>query len=588
MSTNPTRGAPGSGAQADFFDLQIGDPAALLNEIARRYESLARIFLEYPDNALDDAEDLFRAHGGAYPQTVRIKVSVDARNRTVTIRDNCRGMDQATLERIVRNVGQSTKKGMSWLNGQFGFGVHAFRAAAHSIRFRTRQRGGPHLELTLTRDQHQGIRRPHVIDDPFPSDTGTGTEVAIGPIDPEWLDGLTGEQLRHEIELHFERLLARPNLEILVQEVGKAPLTCAAFEYRALAGTDFQRQLTVRVGSALHAVHVHLKVTDVEFPNRAARFFARGRRINDVARVASFLRKSEGKVSLWGHPHLIGYIEVGEVVQPMITRDDFKNNAGRRELYRALMNLEDDVRDALDKLNETRRVVTLNRLEDVLRNILDDLAREDRLRFRTELRRGDDTGRHTAGGGADDQGVSGHVDYESKRKGGTRSGAGEGLQHGPDTNQAGESEGTNEGGDQIEHDPSDRKGAEQPKAGFDIRFMNLPPDAQGGVPRSHLLGGTIFINTEHPDFHERTSHTRQGRPKVNNRLCAYLAAVISAHYKDQFYLIHHMQPNRAQVFEDQVEFICRFETALQTQRQAVETAMAGGASAAEESDEDAA
>jgi HSP90 family molecular chaperone len=116
--------------------------------------------MEFVDNALDDAEALYRANAETYPFEVRIDLTVDVRHRLVTVTDNCRGMRQETLERIVQNVGESQKKGITWVNGQFGFGVHAFRAAADSIQFRTKHAEGDHIELQLSRDQHRGIRRP--------------------------------------------------------------------------------------------------------------------------------------------------------------------------------------------------------------------------------------------------------------------------------------------------------------------------------------------------------------------------------------------------------------------------------------------
>ena len=115
------------------IDLEISDPVLMLNEVAKRYESTERVLMEYVDNALDDAEALYRENDGAYPYPIQIKVVIDLEARSITIQDNCRGMTREVLERVVRNIGESQKRGQSWLNGRFGFGVHAFRAAAASI-----------------------------------------------------------------------------------------------------------------------------------------------------------------------------------------------------------------------------------------------------------------------------------------------------------------------------------------------------------------------------------------------------------------------------------------------------------------------
>ena len=46
---------------------------------------------------------------------------------------HCRGMPPETLSRVVMRVGESRKRGASFVNGQFGFGMQAFRAACSSL-----------------------------------------------------------------------------------------------------------------------------------------------------------------------------------------------------------------------------------------------------------------------------------------------------------------------------------------------------------------------------------------------------------------------------------------------------------------------
>lgn len=112
-------------------------------------------------------------------------------------------------------------------------------------------------------------------------------------------------------------------------------------------------------------------------------------------------------------------------------------------------------------------------------------------------------------------------------------------------------------------DPARAEGTTRKRSGFDIKFGSFPPDAGGQLRRSRLVDGIIFINTAHPDFQGRMIYSRQGRPKFNDRLGAYLAATVSIHYKDQFYQRYGRQPERRdQMFDEQVEFMCRLEAAL--------------------------
>ena len=126
------------------LELQVTSPALLLNHMAERYTSTSRILMEFVDNAFDDAEALYQTQSlnvetgaetetesetstetetAGYSRPVFIDVSVSRSERTVRIADNCRGMKPETLARVVMRVGESEKRGASFVNGQFGFGM---------------------------------------------------------------------------------------------------------------------------------------------------------------------------------------------------------------------------------------------------------------------------------------------------------------------------------------------------------------------------------------------------------------------------------------------------------------------------------
>ena len=562
MNTLSVLEATNAPSRPTTFDLQISDPVSILNEVARRYVSTERVLMEYVDNALDDAEKLYRANGEAYPYEIRIDIILDRHNRCMTVRDNCRGMLRETLERIVVKVGESPKRGITWVNGQFGFGVHAFRAGAEAIEFRTKSADGNMLKMRLQRQQHRNIQRPWVINESFPSTTGTGTEVIIGQFEEDWFEEVTAQSIKQEVECHFERLLARHNLTVTIRETDQMPLRCQPFDYSPLKGEDFKRTVDLEFNEGICQIEFHLKVSEVEVPGRAARFFARGRRINEIKEIRSFIKKSKYRTGVWGHPHLLGYIEVGHLVRPAITRDDFSRSKERTALYDAILKLEDEIKSALDRVNEAHRDSSLNRLEDVLRDVLEDLSREDRLSLRAELAAGSQRGKLDVGGGNQGEQEGGPFREESETEGG-RPGAGEGCQGGPNPQADGPQLGEANNGQQVIDDHTSHQGAERKRSGFDIQFGNFPPDLTGRLHRSKLVDGAIFINTAHPDFQERITITRQGLPRFNDRLGAYLAQTVSIHYKDQFYARYGRQPERRdQMFEEQVAFSCRLEAAL--------------------------
>lgn len=356
-STPFTSRAPGA------IDLNISDPVLLLNEIARRYETTERILMEYVDNALDDAAYLYRDNQGAYPYPIAIDVALDEAKRTITVRDNCRGMTRETLQRVVQNVGESEKRGVTWVNGRFGFGIHAFRAAAESIAFQTKNGQGSHFALELRREQHHGIKEARRLDAPFPADTGTGTIVTLGGFQSEWLQGVSVASIRAEIENHFERILARPNLRITVAAAGGPRQQCRPFSYDAAPGPVIRRRLKITYKDTAYPVEVYLKVGTDKKRRRPVSFFARERRIGAVSDVKSFMRKSVQKTGVWRHPNLLGYIEVGDLVEPILNRDDFVRTRRRTLLYEAILPIESEVKEMLAQVNRKAEKESFSRWE---------------------------------------------------------------------------------------------------------------------------------------------------------------------------------------------------------------------------------
>jgi hypothetical protein len=153
----------------------------------------------------------------------------------------------------------------------------------------------------------------------------------------------------------------------------------------SMSGIFFRKTFSVQSTAGEDVpVNVMLKVTDHEYAGQRARFFALGRRINDVSAVASFMKCSAYKHQLWAHPQLIGYIDVADVVDPVITRDEFKQTKSRQALYDELLALENDLHSALERELEKQRELSMVHLEDVLGTVLDRIIREDRKLMRVD------------------------------------------------------------------------------------------------------------------------------------------------------------------------------------------------------------
>lgn len=171
--------ASGDDPPPESLSLRVPSPALLLNHMADRYGSTSRILMEFVDNSLDDAESLYEPAKGAYRRDgralqtldplahpsqgspsrrreVRVDVFVSRRGRRLRIVDNSRGMPPETLARVVMRVGESRKRGASFVNGQFGFGMQSFRAACSSLTVRSAAADRAH-QIRVERSQSDGF-----------------------------------------------------------------------------------------------------------------------------------------------------------------------------------------------------------------------------------------------------------------------------------------------------------------------------------------------------------------------------------------------------------------------------------------------
>ena len=81
--------------------------------------------------------------------------------------------------------------------------------------------------------------------------------------------------------------------------------------------------------------------------------------------------------------------------------------------------------------------------------------------------------------------------------------------------------------------------------------------------RSRLVGSVIFVDVEHRDFRARWRQTRQGAPKVDERLCGYIATIVSSHYRERAYQsAARSRVDYAQAYEEMIGTYCRLEEGL--------------------------
>jgi hypothetical protein len=207
-------------------------------------------------------------------------------------------------------------------------------------------------------------------------------------------------------------------------------------------------------------------------------------------------------------------------------RDDFDRSRGRQTCYEAILALEPKLRTLIARINKAGKKKTLVTLENV---VSEAVARGQR--GKTGQRRD----RHAAGINPGEGGNGGRTPAAAP---------------------------------EIAAPPEPAPSA-SPMAtpAYAVRFAAPPAQSAEFGRRSYREGETIVINPEHPDFKERLAYTRQGQPRITDRLNAYLAGVISLSYPEQFTA---PSVDTGAAFEAQLDFMLKLEATLRKQQAALE------------------
>ncbi len=573
----------------------------ILPSIAGLYTEPNRVFMEYIDNSLDSAADYYIVEEGDYSRKILIQVKKKGknyRNYKISFIDNCKGMDTENLLRIIKEVGNSNKKAQTWTNGQFGFGVYAFLAVCSKITFITKEKGENPIKIEISEDKIVSDSE-HYFPDPkilkpkkFPFESGT--IVTLSKFKKDACKVIDLNELKSEIEKHFELFLNRKKLEVeLEDELKEGDLiykeklkkyTCQPFNYSQFPGEEFPYEIKelIYIKGTTHKtknklflkipVKIYLKYTSGVEVNKRPIFISKGRRIDEVKNIKSFMLKSHVKGRFWDHPNITGYIDVGNLLEPILSRQDFKNTKEKRALFEQLADCEILFEDLLKQENERIETKHYKKLENELSKVLSKLLKDETLKFKSESFHGDEEDIKMGSLGKDTDGLGGREDR-------TEGDAGEGTGTGLGTDDGdGKGAGSDNGilpsdipgGDapfESNDDGSSGTGKKRRKKGFDIRIVDDDPDIDNLTTkpmRSRFVDGVIEIFRKHSDFEERVSKKRDGKSKISQRLITYLAGEISTYYKDK--LITNKAENITydyKILSDLVEFLYKFENSLQ-------------------------
>lgn len=497
--------------------LRIRDQAELLNQIAGTYRDFFRAAMEYVDNAVDAAAAVKQS---GKRLAAELHVQIDTVAKRVTFTDNCGGMSAQELSELLSEVGRSKKKAAPWANGQFGFGIHAFRAFAKEAIFVSRQGTGPGARVRIDRayDEEKDVLIEAV---PVKDLERPGTAVIVARFDAQvFRKAVFFKSLVSEIEHHFDDVLRAGVIRIFMREDRSREYECRFFDYAALSGTALKKHVSLRGGKRLD---VDLKILDRVQENRLPALMNKQRRIQAIGDLKSykvFARSSGITTYVWANPFVVGGIEINDACSPNLSRDDLRDSPEREVVYEALSEIQRELERLVDASMNRKIQESYKKLADSMSETLSRILRAFRLQFQqpsaspvagefdevTSPGDGENPfGGEGPGGGGPGPGAGGGLDEDREGQGGVGEGA------------TGGGAGRRRAGSEAGGSTPQLREASGPRIEF---------QAHSGEDRVIDLGSSLVINTLHPDFISR-NNSKAGRIRLDARLLNYVALVIA-------------------------------------------------------------
>lgn len=367
----------------------------LVKSVATLYSDPHRVLMEYIDNAIDAAEEFYDKLNNNYSKPIEINIDFDGKTfdyARIIIEDNCTGINN--LSDLVTKIGNSSKLKDENTNGQFGFGIYSFLAICDSLIITTRLANSEtinRVELNSKMFESPESEEFSVVEE-RPNISGFSL---IEPKETCWsrfkLEGfsrqafkvLNVKSFKSEIENHFELILSRQNISVKIK-TNKNVYVCVPFDYNLHDGEIFHKEINQleKTKSKKHKtkislsipnnITIHLKVYKNRMIGRKPVFINKGRRITEISNVKAF--RTTSKSSIWSHPNITGYIDVTGILEPNISRYDFRPNVLAKALFQKLIDLEPEIKEFVSEQLKLSYSMEYKNLEDILSQTLNKLG----------------------------------------------------------------------------------------------------------------------------------------------------------------------------------------------------------------------
>ena len=505
--------------------LNIADQNAIINQISNTYKDFFRAAMEYIDNSVDVAAINKRK---GLKENYTICIDIDTHNKTISFLDNCGGMSPNELCNLLSNVGKSTKKAVSWANGQFGFGVHAFRAFAEVAQFISKKHNcsACKIEIDRNKTEHDEVNCEQISENILMEE---GTEVIISNFNKRvFKKNEMKKRVTYEISRHFDDILRTGLIEIYISENGYKKGKISAFDYKNMGGVEFpEKRIKIESSGKISFLDIDLKILDLPQKNRLPVITNKGRRIQSIADIHSYKKylNSVGKNNyIWSNnDFIVGFIEINDFCSPNITRDDLSNNEERDVLYQELAKIQDKMEELFNEKQRSKKQEHLDEIGDKITNCLSNAMKNFKLKFEIERSsqfKGDDDKESTVERNGTDWGG----ELSGGGSPGTDNNHGKDGKKGEGSGGPGDSEtGAGIGDLDLEEVEGKSKKVTVQSSSPRIEFKPFPDNKDRRIIDA---GNSLYLNTSHKDFRKRNSGT-EDLPKFNKRLNNYVSFIIA-------------------------------------------------------------
>ena len=536
--------------------LRIRDQNELLNQIAGTYKDFFRVAMEYVDNSIDASEILRR---NKIRTTPRIDIVIDTEKKTVSFTDNCGGMSSKELCNLLSEVGRSTKKAVPWANGQFGFGVHAFRAFAKKAEFVSWKDGEPEASISIDRDIGEE-EEVACVETPNRMLKEAGTRVTISKFNSHvFKKAIFKEALINEVTRHFDDVLRARLIEIYVREDKKTPTKCSHFDYEKLPGLPLKKTVEFNCDGKNFKLDVDLKILEKSQNDRLPVLCNKQRRVQtlgDLKSYKNFVRLIGHLSYVWGNPFVVGRIEINDACSPNLTRDDLssKDIDARETLYQKIYEIQCELDQIVNKALDEKAKDSYKKLGQILSDQLANIMKSFKLSFLVPLPSGTPGDMESSitmveegiGLGEDDKQGGIIVPKEHHGEGNITNPT---IEPGPD----------DKGGDGSSGlEKKDGTSTPQPRSSHapQIQFQNHADE-----DRVIDLGHSLVVNTQHPDFKIRNQQ-KDGKIQLNVRLLNYVSVIIGPLCIHKLFEKRGKVPTDLEFGHNCIEFSMKLEEAL--------------------------